>query len=80
MDYVPLSMDLTFSDTISNVCVNLNTMFNADANAMPFNVNLTTTEPTAVTLSPPITTINILDGRQFSPIFQDLRIYQIGEN
>ena len=81
MDYEQLTTELTFSNDMSNMCVNLTTIFNAGANATPFNVNLTTMEPrTAVTLSPPTTTIDILDGRQFSPIFQDLRIYQIGEN
>ena len=71
MDYEPLSVDLIFSENISNICVNLTTMFNADTNAMPFNVNLTTTEP-AVILSPSATTINILDGRQFSIVSHNL--------
>ena len=78
MDYVPLSMDLTFSDTISNECVNLATIFNADTNAMPFNVKVTTMEPpTAVILSPQDTNITILDGRQFSSsIFHSLNLPQ----
>jgi hypothetical protein len=40
-----------------------------------FNVNLTTMEsPTAVTLDPPATTVNILDGRQFSSaVFHNLK-------
>ena len=73
MDYEPLSVNLTFSDNISNICVNVTTIFNADTNAMPFNVNLTTMEPTtAVILSPSATTINILDGRKFSIVSHNL--------
>jgi hypothetical protein len=73
MDYTQLSMDLTFSDTAPNMCVNLSTNFNADANNVSFNVNLTTLESTtAVTLNPTATTVNILDGRQFSAVFHNL--------
>ena len=81
MDYVPLTMDLTFSDTIPNVCVDLTTIFNAGANGVSFNVNLTTTEPpTAVILSPLVTNITILDGRQFSSsVFHSLNFPQYKE-
>ena len=64
MDYVPLSMDLTFSDTASNHCADVTTRFNAGITAMSFNVNLTTSEaPTAVSLNPAVTTVTVQDGR-----------------
>jgi hypothetical protein len=74
MDYVPLSMELTFSDTAPPKYVNLTTNFNTDANDVSFNVNLTTLEsPIAVTLNPTVTTVNVLDGRQFSTAFHNLK-------
>ena len=56
-------MDLTFSYTSTTWCVNVSSIFNADMTAMPFNVNLTTTEaPIVVSLNPAFTTVTILDG------------------
>ena len=65
MDFTSLSVDLTFSNTTTTQCQDVSTIFAADVTAMPFNVNLTTSEaPTAVSLNPAVTTVTIQDGRQ----------------
>ena len=65
MDFMSLSVDLTFSNTATTQCVDVSTIFTADMITMPFNVNLTTGEnPTAVSLNPAVTTVTIQDGRQ----------------
>ena len=64
MDFESLSMDLTFSNaSMTTQCVMVSTIFNADMTAMPFSVNLSSSEaPSAVSLSPAFTSVTIRDG------------------
>ena len=63
IDFVSLSMELIFSNATTTHCVTISTVFIADVAAMPFNVNLTTSTPAAVSLNPAFTTVNIQDGK-----------------